>query len=297
MHRKGIFCTALSALLFGVTPLLGRLTYGMGSNALTLTFYRNALVILPIFLLLRLRKISLRISPRQLATVLAVGILGRGFTTLMLYDSYRFVGIGIATTLHFLYPVFVAVLCRVVFHDRLGRVRLAALVLAGIGVLCFLERDSGPVSGAGLALATISGFTYACYMVCTEKTVIREMDPLVVSFYMAIGVSCAMLAVHIPTRQIVFALPPKAMLLTLLVALCTSFLGVVLFQIGICYLSATTAAIFSLLEPIASNLCGILVLSEPVTPAKALGSLIILAAVFLMARFKPAEAADPAAVE
>ena len=77
MHRKGIFCTALSALLFGVTPLLGRLTYGMGSNALTLTFYRNALVILPIFLLLRLRKISLRISPRQLATVLAVGILGR----------------------------------------------------------------------------------------------------------------------------------------------------------------------------------------------------------------------------
>lgn len=190
-----------------------------------------------------------------------------------------------------------AVLCRVVFHDRLGRVRLAALVLAGIGVLCFLERDSGPVSGAGLALATISGFTYACYMVCTEKTVIREMDPLVVSFYMAIGVSCAMLAVHIPTRQIVFALPPKAMLLTLLVALCTSFLGVVLFQIGICYLSATTAAIFSLLEPIASNLCGILVLSEPVTPAKALGSLIILAAVFLMARFKPAEAADPAAAE
>ena len=287
MHRKGIFCTALSALLFGVTPLLGRLTYGMGSNALTLTFYRNALVILPIFLLLCLRKISLRISPRQLATVLAVGILGRGFTTLMLYDSYRFVGIGIATTLHFLYPVFVAVLCRVVFHDRLGRVRLAALVLAGIGVLCFLERDSGPVSGAGLA----------CYMVCTEKTVIREMDPLVVSFYMAIGVSCAMLAVHIPTHQIVFALPPKAMLLTLLVALCTSFLGVVLFQIGICYLSATTAAIFSLLEPIASNLCGILVLSEPVTPAKALGSLIILAAVFLMARFKPAEAADPAAVE
>ena len=114
---------------------------------------------------------------------------------------------------------------------------------------------------------------------------------------MAIGVSCAMLAVHIPTRQIVFALPPKAMLLTLLIALCTSFLGVVLFQIGICYLSATTAAIFSLLEPIASNLCGILVLSEPVTPAKALGSLIILAAVFLMARFKPAEAADPAAAE
>ena len=99
MHRKGIFCTALSALLFGVTPLLGRLTYGMGSNALTLTFYRNALVILPIFLLLRLRKISLRISPRQLATVLAVGILGRGFTTLMLYDSYRFVGIGIAMSM------------------------------------------------------------------------------------------------------------------------------------------------------------------------------------------------------
>ena len=199
MHRKGIFCTALSALLFGVTPLLGRLTYGMGSNALTLTFYRNALVILPIFLLLRLRKISLRISPRQLATVLAVGILGRGFTTLMLYDSYRFVGIGIATTLHFLYPVFVAVLCRVVFHDRLGRVRLAALVLAGIGVLCFLERDSGPVSGAGLALATILSQAVSAVWVLAfltgrkSRLKIRRrhlrLDPKVLLPVAAIGVS------------------------------------------------------------------------------------------------------------
>ena len=38
---KGILLTIASALLFGVTPVLASLTYDMGSNASTLTFYRN----------------------------------------------------------------------------------------------------------------------------------------------------------------------------------------------------------------------------------------------------------------
>ena len=42
-RAKGILLTVLSALLFGVTPVLASRTYELGSNAITTTFYREVL--------------------------------------------------------------------------------------------------------------------------------------------------------------------------------------------------------------------------------------------------------------
>lgn len=103
--KKGILCTVLSALLFGFTPVLASYTYEMGSTPETLTFYRNAMAIPMALVILLVRRIPLKVSGVVLRDMLLIGILGRGVTTLMLYSSYSFVGIGTATTLHFMYPV------------------------------------------------------------------------------------------------------------------------------------------------------------------------------------------------
>ena len=108
---KGMVFTVASALLFGVTPVLASLTYEMGSNANTLTFYRNLLVVPVAAVIMLIKKISFRLTGRELALLLAVGVLFRATTTFMLYESYQYVGIGVATTLHFLYPVCTALLC------------------------------------------------------------------------------------------------------------------------------------------------------------------------------------------
>lgn len=43
--RKGTSYSILSALVFGLTPILVSLSYALGSDALTLTFYRNLMAI------------------------------------------------------------------------------------------------------------------------------------------------------------------------------------------------------------------------------------------------------------
>ena len=73
---------------------------------------------------------------------------------------------GTATTLHFLFPVFVADLPGVL-RERIGGARLAALVLACGGIVFFLE--GGGHSLTGFFLAVASGLTYAFYIVGMDK--------------------------------------------------------------------------------------------------------------------------------
>ena len=281
MKTKGIAATVLSALLFGFTPVLASKTYEMGSSPETLTFYRNLLVVPILLVVLLLQRADFRLSPKTLLSVVLFGVLGRGATTLMLYSAYPFAGVGASTTLHFLYPVFVALICRVAFREKLGLPKCAALLVASAGVLFFFEKG-GTAALPGVILAVASGFTYALYMVGLDKTGLKNVSPYKNSFYMAVAVSAGMLLYNIPTRKIVFQLPPKAFAYTFLIAVCTSLLAVILLQVGVRYLSATTAAVFCLFEPITCSLSGWLFLGESLRPQKIVGSLVILAAVAIL---------------
>ena len=282
MHAKGICYTIVSAVLFGVTPALATWSYQLGSNAVTMTFFRNLMVTPILLIILLIRKTDLRVTKKQFAAILGVGIMGRGVTTLMLYSAYAYIGIGTSTTLHFLYPVFVALICRLFYHEKLGIVRLAALVCALIGVFLFMERGEN-FALSGILLAAGSGLTYALYMVGIEKLGLTEIDPLKLSFYMAAAVAVGVLLYDLPGREIVYALPARAYGYTFILAVCTSFFAVVLLQVGIKYLSATTAALFSLFEPICGSLTGVFFLSEPMTVPKMAGSIIILIAAAILA--------------
>lgn len=293
MKAKGVLFTALSALLYGVAPVLSAKTYQMGSNALTLTFYRELMVLPLLLAVLWRRRTPMRVTRRQLAVLAAVGLFCRGATTLMLNIAYNFVGVGTATTLHFMYPVFVAVICRCCFRERLGRARMAALAMACAGVALFLELGQGGGSvAAGVALSITSGVTYACFMVAMDKTFLRQMDPFLVIFYTASVVAAGMFCINLPLGQIVFALPPRAMVYTFLVAVASSFFAVILLQAGVRYLSATTAAVFSLLEPVSCAAAGAIWLRESFTLQKLLGSAVILAAAGLLACAKPEVSPD-----
>lgn len=293
MKAKGVLFTALSALLYGLAPVLSAKTYEMGSNALTLTFYRELLVLPLLLAVLLWRRVSLRLPLRQLAVLAGVGLFFRGATTLMLNIAYRYIGVGAATTLHFMYPVFVALLCRFLFKERLGRARVIALAIASAGVALFLESGQGGGSAAlGMGLSIASGLTYAGFMVAMDKTFLRGLDPFLVIFYTAGAVAAGMLCIDIPLGEIVFALPPKAMAYTFLVAVASSFFAVILLQMGVRYLSATTAAVFSLLEPVSCAAAGAVWLGESFTVWKLLGSVIILAAAGLLACAKPEVSPD-----
>ncbi|MDU4960565.1 MAG: DMT family transporter [Sporomusaceae bacterium] len=282
---KGIILTTLSAVLFGMTPVLTSLTYSMGGTPETVTFFRNFFVIPVLWLILCLKKIPLLLPWPAIGNIALFGVIGGGITTLLLYMSYPYVGIGTATSLHFLYPVFVCLICGIFFKEPLGLRKIIVLLIAGIGILCFLDmRQVTQITG--LVIAAISGLTYAIYMVGVEKKKIDQLNPWLITFYIAVSVSVFMLLYAVPTKRIVLLLPVKAYLYMFILSMLASLFAVLLLQLGIKYLGASTAAILCLFEPVTSIICGAVFLNEAITIEKSIGCILISAAVIILAKGK-----------
>ena len=116
----GMGLTSLSAVLFGLMPVGASWIYAWGGDPVTLTFYRNLMVVPVLLAAMKAEGISFRTTRREAALLLLVGIGFRASTTLMLYQSYLYIPTGVATTLHFLYPLLTALVCRLGFRERLG---------------------------------------------------------------------------------------------------------------------------------------------------------------------------------
>lgn len=281
MKVQGIFYTIISAVLFGITPLLATHIYALGTSPNTLVFIRALIVVPILFLLMKKDHESLKISRHDLLGIMIVTMLGNGLTTILLSVSYQYINVGIATTLHFLYPIFVALLCRFVFREKLGKQKLLALTFAVFGILCFFDMSGGS-SMLGLFLAAASGFTYAFYMVMIEKKGLIHMNPYKLSMYGAMFIVLETLLYHLISPSLNFHLPTEAYGYMVVAAIISSFLAVVLLQRGIALLGSTSASILCLFEPITAVVCGYFFLKEELTMMKVIGCIIIMTAVIIL---------------
>lgn len=282
MKFRGILFTILSAVIFGVTPALASLTYGLGNNSLSMTFYRNLFAIPFLFLILKYKKIPLKIERGELKNIFILSLIGVAITTALLYSSYTYIGIGAATTLHFMYPIFVAMACKFIFKEKLGKGKILSLILAFIGVALFMDtKSSGNILGDLMAL--ISGGTYAFYILWLDKKDLVKINPYKLSFYIVTFSSFEMFVGNIFGSYIEVNLPLKAYILMMICSILASIVGIVSFQIGVSIIGSTSAAIFSLFEPITSVISGILLFNESLNISKLIGCLIIFVAITYLA--------------
>lgn len=273
IKNKGIIFTMIATIIFGITPIIGKLTYVMGNNGIQLAFLRH-LFVLPLFLIILIyKKISFKVSKKQLIDILKVGLIGNALTVILLYSSYSYISVGSATVLHFLYPIFVCILNFVIYKQTLNKRQLVCLVLAILGIVCFIEPSVSSMFGFFLAL--ISGVTFAYYMVGMDHSSIKEMHIFLFNFYLVLMNSFVMGILAYFTNQL-SVLPMLGYFYCLLVAIFTSFIGVVLLQKGIQLLGSSQTAILSTLEPITSIIVGIIFLNESLTFLKCIGCILIL---------------------
>lgn len=281
MKAKGMCYTIVSAVLFGITPLLAKCVYAYGATPITVVFFRSLFVLPILWGMMRLSHVSLKISLHDLKHVAILSLFGSGLTTILLFSSYLYIDIGTATTLHFLYPVFVSVLCYVCYQDHISKQKLITLGIACVGTCCFFL-DSKGGQPLGFLLAIISALTYAFYMVQMEKTKLAHANAYRISFYIAVFVVVESVAYHMVIPSIHLSLPLPAYGFLCLLAIVSSFLAVVLLQLGIQSLGSSTASLFCLFEPITSVAVGVVWLQETLSIWKLLGCVIIFFALIRM---------------
>ncbi|MEG2086625.1 MAG: DMT family transporter [Angelakisella sp.] len=300
---KGILLTMLSAVVFGFAFTLGPMTYGAGgSNPVTLTFLRNALCLPVLLVILLVQKTSLKVTRKELLGLLVLGCIGNAVTTLMLNIAFSLVDVGIVTTIHFVYPVFVTLGCVMFFKEKLGLRKLISLCIATAGIACFFfGTDTSAASGngalIGLLLAVASGATYAFYIIFMDKSGLKNQPTFKITFYVALMSAVSMGIFGMVTNQLTLGtLTTKSWGISLAFAILCTVVALSLLQMGIKNVGASTAAILTTFEPITSIIFGVILLGEKITVIKVIACILILIGVVTLslAKEKPAAAAAPA---
>ena len=90
---------------------------------------------------------------------------------MFLFWGYNFMAAGIATTLHFTYPIFVTLFMLFVFKEKTSWITLLAIGLAICGV-ARLSIDGGEMrlNGLGVIIVLLSAVAYALYIVTVNKS-------------------------------------------------------------------------------------------------------------------------------
>lgn len=280
--KKGYIYTALSAIIFGLMPLLTKIIIARGATSLTIAFFRVFYVTVVLFFVLKIKKIDLRLEKRDFLSAILTSIFGSGLTIIILNESYNYVDTGIATSLHFLYPLFVAILCCFFYGEKIKKKQIISLSFALVGIICFMSKGNGSLFGYFLAIA--SGLTYAFYLVKMDKTGLVKMNALKLSFYLALFTTIEIFTMNLFMQDVVFKMDAIAYGLLLVLALSSSFLATVLLQKGVLLLGSTRASFICLLEPVTSMIMGILWLNEALIFNKGLGGLAIIISLIIFLR-------------
>lgn len=281
-YLKGSLLVIISALIYGSMPIVAKMIYRHGVNTVSLVFYRNFFAILPLFFWVKRRGEDIRFDRNSILPIAFLTLFGGAFTPMLLFASYQYISSGVATTVHFIYPVFVLLGCTLFFKEPLSLTKSICVGLCTAGILCFYT-PGGQTSLLGLALSFSSGITFAVYVIGLNKlTTLKGMSAVQLSFYMSIICSAVLLVALLATKTLTFPDSAQVWLLCAIFALTVTLGATVCFQTGAFIVGSQRAAILSTFEPIASIVLGIVALQEPFGIFTAIGSALILAAVLLL---------------
>lgn len=275
---KGALATLASAFLFGFTPVLVRLTYDGGSNSVMSALLRSALAMPLLFAILKLRRIPLAISRRNLRDVVLLGTFGTAATVLLINISLQYIPVGLTTVIHCTYPFFVVAFSALLFREKPARITILSLLMAMAGVALFADVQ-GRAQILGVGLAFLSALTFAFVMIFQYRSGLIHLPPLLLSFWLSVVVSVDLLVFSLLTGTFTLQLTPSAWLYALIVAIFVSVIAFSLLQWGLARIGSAPASILSMLEPIVSVMMGVLVLGESMTLLKAAGCALVLLAV------------------
>lgn len=279
---KGYLLGAVAAATYGMNPLFALPLYEEGMDTDSVLFFRYLFAIPLLGVMLKARGRNFRLQRREIVPLLLLGLLV-ALSSLALFLSYNYMDAGIASTLLFVYPIFVALIMAVGFSERLSPQTALCVLLAlcGIGLL-FKGSDGATLNLRGTLLVMVSALAYAVYIVGVNRPALKSVATLKVTFYVLLfGLSLFLVrldfgsAVTLPGKWYLWGnLFALALFPTAISFLCTTR--------AIQYIGSTPTAILGALEPVTAVFFGVTIFGESLTPRIGCGILVIILAVSLI---------------
>lgn len=290
MNRlKGLLWAALSSSTFGLAPLFTLLLLGVGYSSFEALTYRWGVAWLLLMAYGLLTGHRFRLSRPDLKCVFLLSLF-RAATSLSLVVAYQNMASGVASTIHFMYPLAVALAMIFLFRERGSAGTFLAVGLSIAGAVLLSIGNDGFVRGnptLGTAAAALSVLFYGSYIIGVRRSRAVRIDSVVLTCYVMGFSALFFLIGGWCSGGVRFETDPKVWLYILGLALPATAVSNMALVEAIKRIGPTLTSILGALEPFTAVVIGVLVFAEPFTWQGALGVLLIVAAVLLVVGKRP----------
>jgi len=274
----------ITGITYGLNPLFAKPLMNAGASTDAILFFRYGIAVLLLGAYLLMKKESFKISLRQAGVLLALGLLYTTSST-FLFEAYKYIASGLATTLVFLFPAMVAII--MVFLKvvpswpvwlSIGATFAGVMIMTGGG-------GSEAVDPVGVWFSIASAFAYALFIVIINRSKeIASISNSVLTFYaLSVGTLVFLTKCSLSGTEFTAGLDGGMAWINLTgLALLPTIVSTATLAIATRNIGATKASVLGVFEPITAILVGTLVFGEALTPNIIIGILISVVAVTFM---------------
>ena len=262
---NGFLYGLLSSASFGLIPLFTIPAMQAGMQFESILFYRFLFACMALGGILLINGQSFRISRRDIPSLLLLAILYL-MSAVFLFWGYKFMASGVATTIHFMYPVLTTLVMMLFFKEKKS---------GG-------NTETGSFSFFGLFIVLLSALGYALYLVTMSQLKIGRMKGLLLTFYVFLFGG---IFLFIGTSSISHLQPIREwhtagnLILLALIPTVVSNLALVR---AVKSIGSTLTSVLGAMEPVTAVCVGIFLFGEAFTTSIGVGIALIIVAVMVI---------------
>lgn len=282
MNRiKGILYAAVSSSTFGLAPFFSLTLLLAGFSAFEVLSYRWGVATIALTLFGWCSGCSFRLEKKDFLVVLLLSLL-RAVTSFSLLIAYQNIATGVASTIHFMYPLAVSLVMMYFFQEKKSLWVMFAVFMSLLGAALLssgeLEAKNGDTI-VGLVAACVSVFSYAGYIVGVRMTRAVRINSTVLTCY-AMGLGTVLYFIGaLTTSGLRLVADGYTWLIILGLALPATAISNITLVRAIKYAGPTLTSILGAMEPLTAVVIGVFVFKELFTLNSAIGIILILLAV------------------
>ena len=274
----------ITGITYGLNPLFGMPLMSKGVSVDSILFFRYGIAVLILGAILLFDRQSFKISWRQAGVLLVLGLLYTS-SSICLFEAYKYIPSGLATTLIFLYPVLVALIMVFLRVVPSWQVWLA-IVATFVGVIIMTQGDSSQeINPIGVLLSLGSALVYALFIVIINrsKTIITISNSLLTFYALMVGAVVFLTRISLSGREVMAGIDTSLDWLNIVgLAILPTIVSTATLAVATRRIGATKASVLGVFEPITAILVGTLVFGEALTNNIIIGILIAIVAVTFM---------------
>ena len=273
--RNSVLMFVVSMLIFGTIGIFRRL---IPFSSAFLALVRGVLggLCLLVFMLVTRRRAGKR-PPAGVLLRLVVSGAVMGFNWILLFEAYHYTTVSVATLCYYMEPTIVVLLSPLLFREKLTGRKILCAAVAAFGMVLV----SGVIGGAGVGrlkgvlLGLGAAVLYSVVVIINKK--ISGVDAYLKTVIQLFSSGLVMIPWLLLTGESVGGpAGVPAVLLLLVVGVVHTGVAYVLYFGSMDGLKAQSVAILSYIDPVSALVFSALFLGEPLSPAGAVGAVLII---------------------